>query len=382
MNIQSTDQAIEFAAPSVRNSLQARVRWGAREVLVGGDAPVCIQSMTNTDTGDAAATLDQIKTLAAAGCEIIRVAIPDHQAVDALPDIINGSPIPVIADIHFDYRLALGAINAGVHGIRLNPGNIGDEKKVRMVAEKAGDAGIPIRIGANSGSIKTAFMEEKLSKGLSREEALCEALVDSALEQCAILEKYNFRQIKVSLKASDVPVTVAAYRHFSAISDYPLHIGVTEAGTPGRGIVKSSVGIGTLLLEGIGDTLRVSLTADPLEEIITAVRILESCGLRTAEPDIVSCPTCGRTEIDLIKLAEKVEKLVASIKNSGKKIKLKKLAVMGCVVNGPGEAKDADLGIAGGKKQVILFKHGEIIGTFSETAGFNRLKEEIIRSSE
>ena len=204
-------------------------------ILIGGGAPVSIQSMTNTDTGDAAATLDQIKTLAAAGCEIIRVAIPDHQAVDALPDIINGSPIPVIADIHFDYRLALGAINAGVHGIRLNPGNIGDEKKVRMVAEKAGDAGIPIRIGANSGSIKTAFMEEKLSKGLSREEALCEALVDSALEQCAILEKYNFRQIKVSLKASDVPVTVAAYRHFSAISDYPLHIGVTEAGTPRAG---------------------------------------------------------------------------------------------------------------------------------------------------
>jgi len=364
--------------PERRTTRQIRVG----NVPIGGGAPVSIQSMTNTDTGDAAATLGQIKALAAAGCEIIRVAIPDRQAVDALPDIINGSPIPVIADIHFDYRLALGAINAGIHGIRLNPGNIGDEDKVRSVAEKAGEAGIPIRIGANSGSIKTDFMEEKLRKGLSREEALCEALVDSALEQCAILEKYSFRRIKVSLKASDVPVTVAAYRHFSAISDYPLHIGVTEAGTPGRGIVKSSVGIGTLLLEGIGDTLRVSLTADPLEEIITAVRILESCGLRTAEPDIVSCPTCGRTEIDLIKLAEKVEKLVAAIKNSGKKIKLKKLAVMGCVVNGPGEAKDADLGIAGGKKQIILFKHGEIIGTFSETAGFNRLKEEIIRSAE
>jgi (E)-4-hydroxy-3-methylbut-2-enyl-diphosphate synthase len=357
-----------------------QVRAGS--VLIGGGAPVSIQSMTNTDTGDATATLSQIKSLAATGCEIIRVAVPDHRAVDALPDIIAGSPIPVIGDIHFDYRLALGAINAGIHGIRINPGNIGDENRVRMVAEKAGGAGIPIRTGANSGSIKAGFMEEKLRKGLSREEALCEALVDSALEQCAILEKYGFRQIKVSLKASDVPATVAAYRHFSAISDYPLHIGVTEAGTPGRGIVKSSVGIGTLLLEGIGDTLRVSLTADPMEEIITAVRILESCGLRAAEPDIVSCPTCGRTEINLIELAEKVENLVSAIKNSGKKIKLKKLAVMGCVVNGPGEARDADLGIAGGKKQIILFKHGKIIGAFSETAGFDRLKEEIIHSAE
>ena len=352
------------------------------KLIIGGGAPVPIQSMTNTDTRDAAATLSQIKSLAAAGCEIIRVAIPDNQAVDALPDIITGSPIPVIGDIHFDYRLALGAIKAGIHGIRINPGNIGDEEKVRMVAEKAGETGIPIRIGANSGSINADFMEEKLRKGLSREETLCEALVDSALEQCAILEKYRFRNIKVSLKASDVPVTVAAYRHFSAISDYPLHIGVTEAGTAGRGIVKSSVGIGTLLLEGIGDTLRVSLTADPLEEIITAIRILESCGLRAAEPDIVSCPTCGRTEIDLIQLAEKVEKLVSDIKNSGKKIKLKKIAVMGCVVNGPGEAKDADLGIAGGKKQIMLFKHGKIIGTFPETTGFERFKEELIGSTE
>lgn len=351
-------------------------------IAVGGGAPVSIQSMTNTDTGDAAATLSQIKSLAAAGCEIIRVAVPDQQAVAALPAIIAGSPIPVIGDIHFDYRLAIGAINAGIHGIRLNPGNIGDETKVRQIAELAGAAGIPIRVGANSGSVKAGFMEDKLRRGISKEEALCEALVDSALEQCAILEKYGFRQIKVSLKASDVPVTVAAYRHFSAISDYPLHIGVTEAGTPGRGIVKSSVGIGTLLLEGIGDTLRVSLTADPLDEIITAVRILESCGLRTANPEIVSCPTCGRTEIDLIELAEKVEKLVASIKNSGKIIKLKKLAIMGCAVNGPGEARDADLGIAGGKKQVVLFKHGKIIGTFSETAGFERFTAELLSCSE
>ena len=352
------------------------------KLIIGGGAPVSIQSMTNTDTRDAAATISQIKSLAAAGCEIIRVAIPDNRAVDALPDIITGSPVPVIGDIHFDHRLALGAIKAGIHGIRLNPGNIGDEEKIRMVAEKAGEAGIPIRIGANSGSINADFMGKKLRKGLSREETLCEALVDSALEQCETLERYGFRNIKVSLKASDVPVTVAAYRHFSAISDYPLHIGVTEAGTMGRGIVKSSVGIGTLLLEGIGDTLRVSLTADPLEEIITAVRILESCGLRAAEPDIVSCPTCGRTEIDLIELAEKVEKLVSDIKKSGKKIKLKKIAVMGCVVNGPGEAKDADLGIAGGKKQIMLFKHGKIIGTFSETTGFERFKEELNRSTE
>ncbi|MFA7230314.1 MAG: flavodoxin-dependent (E)-4-hydroxy-3-methylbut-2-enyl-diphosphate synthase [Victivallaceae bacterium] len=347
-------------------------------IAIGGGAPVSIQSMTNTDTRDAVTTLAQIRKLAGLGCQIIRVAVPDKKAVEALPEIISGSPMPVIGDIHFDCKLALGAIDAGIQGIRINPGNIGSEDSVRLVAERAGGAGISIRVGANSGSLPEGMLEQFLKRGMSREDALSEALVQSALMQCGILEKYGFNEIKVSLKASDVPVTVMAYRKFATISDYPLHLGVTEAGTPARGIVKSAVGIGALLMDGIGDTIRVSLTADPEQEIITAVRILESCGLRSAEPDIVSCPTCGRTEIDLIGMAEKVEAIVDSIKASGKKIRLGKIAVMGCVVNGPGEAKDADLGIAGGKDKIVLFRFGKLIGTFNQADGFAMLQKEII----
>jgi (E)-4-hydroxy-3-methylbut-2-enyl-diphosphate synthase len=328
--------------------------------------------MTNTVTADAAGTLAQIRELAAAGCEIIRVAVPDSGAVEALPAILAGSPIPVIADIHFDYRLALGAIAAGIHGIRINPGNIGDVDKVRLIAEKAGEAGIPIRVGANSGS-------------LSEEMRLlppADALVESALAQCRILEGYGFRNIKVSLKASNVPVTVAAYEKFAARCDYPLHLGITEAGTPQSGIVKSSVGIGALLLRGLGDTIRVSLTAPPLAEIAPARRILEAAGLREASPEIVSCPTCGRTRIDLIELAERVENLVQEIKQQNRRIKLKKIAVMGCVVNGPGEARDADLGVAGGNNRLALFRHGEIIGTFAEAEGYELLRQEILNHTE
>ena len=349
-------------------------------VQIGGGAPVSIQSMTNTDTRDAAATLAQIGRLAHAGCEIIRVAIPDQAAVEALPAIIAGSPIPVIADIHFDYRLALGAIAAGIHGIRLNPGNIGAADRVRLVAEKAGSAGIPIRVGANSGSLPQGVMEQKLAAGMGHDDALAESLVESALQQCQILEEYGFNAIKVSLKASSVPVTFQACRIFAERADYPLHIGVTEAGTLKRGIIKSAAGIGALLLLGIGDTLRVSLTADPEEEVKTALILLESLGLRDASPEIVSCPTCGRTEIDLIGLAEKVEDLVAGIKASGKKINLKKIAVMGCVVNGPGEAKDADLGVAGGKGKLMLFRKGEPCGIYSEHEGFERLRDAILAS--
>ena len=303
---------------------------------IGGGAPVSIQSMTNTRTADGAATLTQIRELAALGCEIIRVAVPDQKAIIALPEIISGSPIPVIADIHFDYRLALASIKAGIHAIRINPGNIGKPEYVQMVAEKAGEAGIPLRVGANSGSLSEQFQHQPLPL----------ALVNSALEQCHILENFGFYNIKVSLKASNVAATVEAYEKFSQQSDYPLHVGVTEAGTPRSGIVKSAVGIGALLLRGIGDTIRVSLTAPPHDEIAPARQILEAVGLRCAAPEIVSCPTCGRTEIKLIELTERVENLIAETKSAGRKINLKKIAVMGCVVNGPGESKHANIGIS------------------------------------
>ncbi|MBU8902609.1 MAG: flavodoxin-dependent (E)-4-hydroxy-3-methylbut-2-enyl-diphosphate synthase, partial [Victivallales bacterium] len=265
-----------------------------------------------------------------------------------------------------------------VHAIRINPGNIGSENCIRQVAEAAGNAGIPIRVGSNSGSISNKVMEELRKSGSKSETIIAKALVQSALEQCQKLEAYGFNQIKVSLKASDVPLTLTACRRFANETDYPLHLGVTEAGTPGRGIIKSAVGIGALLLDGIGDTIRVSLTADPVQEVIAGIRILEACGLRSAEPEIISCPTCGRTEIELIALAEKVEHLIDSIKASGKKINIKKIAVMGCVVNGPGEAKDADFGIAGaGKGRVAVFKQGKIIGTYSQEEAFEILRREI-----
>jgi len=347
------------------------------KVAIGGGAPVSVQSMTNTDTRDAVSTLKQISELAAAGCDIIRVAVPDQQAVAALPRILNESPIPVIADIHFDYRLAIGAIDAGIHGVRINPGNIGSADRVQAVAEKAGSAGIPIRVGANSGSLPKGLMQSKIDSGMLHDDALAESLVESALEQCALLEKYGFRDIKVSLKASDVPITYKACHAFAERSDYPLHIGVTEAGTLKRGIIKSAAGIGGLLLAGLGDTMRVSLTADPVEEVKAGIILLESVGLREAKPEIVSCPTCGRTEIDLIGLTGKVEDIIAEIKASGKTIDLKKIAVMGCVVNGPGEASDADLGVAGGKGKLMLFKKGTPIGTWPEQEGFELFKAEI-----
>ena len=331
-------------------------------VLIGGGAPVSIQSMTNTNTADAKATIAQIKSIANCGCDIIRVAVPGKSAVNALPEILENSPIPVIADIHFDYRLALGAIKAGIHAIRLNPGNIKDKDKIRLVAEQAGEAGIPIRVGANSGSlpddIKLQMQDDSI---LSK----ANALVQAALRQCQILQEFNFDNIKVSLKSSSVPVTVQAYRQFSKISDYPLHIGVTEAGTVTIGTVKSAIGIGSLLLDGIGDTFRVSLTAKPEEEIKIAKLILESIGLRNPNPEIISCPTCGRTEFDLIALVHQVEDIVKKLKAQGKIIKIKKLAVMGCIVNGPGEASDAELGIAGVKGgKASLFIKGKSTGIF------------------
>ena len=348
---------------------------------VGGGAPVSVQSMTNTDTRNVARTLAQIKNLVKAGCEIVRVAVPDETAAHALPQIISGSSIPVIADIHFDARLALLAIEAGVHGLRLNPGNIGGPDKVRLVAEKAGEAGIPIRVGANAGSLPKGLLEDCMARCISREDAIAQALVESTLAQCRLLEECHFPAIKVSLKASDVSVTVSACRLIAARTDYPLHLGITEAGTLLRGSVKSAIGIGSLLLDGIGDTIRVSLTSDPVHELKVARLILEDVGLRSPCPEIVSCPTCGRTQVDLLGLAEKVERLVEELQASGALIKMRKIAVMGCVVNGPGEARDADIGLAGGKGVLMLFKKGEMVGTYSEREAFQLLREEILKAS-
>ncbi len=351
-------------------------------VKIGGGAPVSLQSMCNTDTRNAAATLSQINELARLGCDLIRVAVPDEAAADALRAIVKESPIPVIADIHFDHRLALASIEAGVPALRLNPGNISDPAKIREVAAAAREHRVAIRVGANFGSVRPEFVRKVEAGGVAPENLQAEVLVRSALEQCRLLEDCDFNAIKVSLKASNVPLTVAACRLFAERSDYPQHLGITEAGTPGRGIVKSAVGIGALLLDGIGDTIRVSLTADPIEEVVTGRRILESCGLVDAAPEIVSCPTCGRTEVDLIDLANRVENLVSEVKNSGHIIHLRKIAVMGCAVNGPGEARDADLGMAGAAKgKVVVFRFGEIVGAFDPEEGFEYLKLEILRNA-
>ena len=349
------------------------------DIPIGGGAPISIQSMTNTKTEDIEATLQQIFQLFEAGCEIIRVAVPNEEAVRALPQIIDKSPIPVIADIHFDYRLALGSIRGGAHGIRINPGNIGSKDKVKFIAKAANKAKIPIRVGANSGSLPKEWAKKVLecdkNNSLEHDQILANGLVASAFEQIKILEDCNFDNIKVSLKASSVRATFLAYKLFAEQSDYPLHIGVTEAGTLERGIIKSAVGIGALLLNGIGDTLRVSLTADPVEEVKVAKAILESCGFREPNVEIVSCPTCGRTNINLEELATKVEQIVAKKSADGrKKLNVKKIAVMGCVVNGPGEARDADLGIAGGVGKVAVFRNGDVIGTFSEEEGLKVLE--------
>ncbi|PKM47581.1 MAG: 4-hydroxy-3-methylbut-2-en-1-yl diphosphate synthase [Firmicutes bacterium HGW-Firmicutes-8] len=334
-------------------------------VPVGGNAPISVQSMTNTDTRDVLATVDQIKQLALAGCELIRVAVPDSAAADALRPITEQSPVPIIADIHFDYKLALQAVANGVDGLRLNPGNIGDAGRVREVVKAAAERCIPIRIGVNAGSLDKVILEKY--GGVT-----AQGLVESALEHVKILEELHFNDIKISLKCFDIPLMMEAYRLMAAKVDYPLHIGVTEAGTPWAGTIRSAVGIGALLAQGIGDTIRVSLTGDPVEEVRAGFEILKSLDLRQRGPVIISCPTCGRTEIDLIKIAEEVEKRIRDIKEPIK------VAVMGCVVNGPGEARQADIGIAGGKEAGLLFKRGEIVRKIPEA----NLVEELVREIE
>ena len=317
-------------------------------VPLGGGAPVTIQSMTNTRTDDVEATLHQIRTLAAAGCEIIRVAVPDMAAAKAVGKIKEGSPIPVVVDIHFDYKLALEAIAAGADKVRINPGNIGGADHVKAVAQACAQRGVPIRIGVNGGSLEKPL--------LAKYGGVCpEAMVESAFGHIRLLNQFDFDDICVSLKSSSVPMTMKAYQLMSQASDYPLHIGVTEAGTVRMGTLKSAVGIGGLLALGIGDTMRVSLSADPVEEVYAAKEILKAAGVRREGAELVSCPTCGRTRIDLIALANEVEE---RLKTVDKPITV---AVMGCVVNGPGEASAADCGIAGGVGEGLLFKKGQIV---------------------
>ena len=317
-------------------------------VPIGGGAPVTIQSMTNTRTDDVEATLHQIRTLAAAGCEIIRVAVPDMAAAKAVGKIKEGSPIPVVVDIHFDYKLALEAIAAGADKVRINPGNIGGADHVKAVAQACARRGVPIRIGVNGGSLEKPL--------LAKYGGVCpEAMVESAFGHIRLLNQFDFDDICVSLKSSSVPMTMKAYQLMNQASDYPLHIGVTEAGTARMGTLKSAVGIGGLLALGIGDTMRVSLSANPVEEVYAAKEILKAAGVRKEGAELVSCPTCGRTRIDLIALANEVEE---RLKTVDKPITV---AVMGCVVNGPGEASAADCGIAGGVGEGLLFKKGQIV---------------------
>ncbi|EEO34611.1 flavodoxin-dependent (E)-4-hydroxy-3-methylbut-2-enyl-diphosphate synthase [Fusobacterium mortiferum] len=334
-------------------------------LLIGGGNPIVIQSMTNTTTSDVEATVNQIKKLEAAGCQMVRMTINNEEAAKAIGEIKKRVDVPLCADIHFDYKLALLAIENGIDKLRINPGNIGSDENIKAVVEKAKEKNIPIRIGVNSGSIEKHILE-KYGKPTA------DGMVESAMYHINLLEKNGFNDIVVSLKASNVKMMVEAYRKISKLIDYPLHLGVTEAGTAFQGTVKSAIGIGALLVDGIGDTIRVSLTEDPVEEIKVAKEILKVLGLIEAGVEIVSCPTCGRTEIDLIGLAKKVEK---EFENENRKIKI---AVMGCIVNGPGEAREADYGVAGGKGVGVLFKKGQIVKKVDESEILIELKKLIM----
>lgn len=335
-------------------------------VKIGGSAPISVQSMCNTDTRDVSATLAQINELTAAGCEIVRLAVLNKDAASAIKEIVKGSKIPVIADIHFDYRLAIDCINNGIHSLRLNPGNIGNLENIKKVVNLAKQQQIPIRIGINSGSLEKEFAQLDIS--------LPEKMVKSALKHIQILEDLNFDLIKVSLKSSDVLTTIEAYKLIATQIEYPLHLGVTEAGTLKSGLIKSAVGLGSLLSSGIGDTIRVSLTENPTEEIFAGFGILKSLGLREKGVNFVSCPTCGRCQINLIDLAKKVE-------NEFKDLDMPiTIATMGCPVNGPGEAKHADFGVAGGIKEGYIFKKGEVIAKVPENEIIEKLSEIIKKS--
>lgn len=333
-------------------------------VSIGGGSRILIQSMLNTPSYDVEASVKQAKALEAAGCEIIRAAIPDMDALKLVPALKEAVNVPIVADIHFDYRLAIECVAAGIDKVRINPGNIGDDSRVKAVVDACKSKGVPIRIGVNSGSLEKTILAKYGSP-------CAQALVESALYHASLLEKFDFNDIVISIKSSNVQTMIEAYRLMSEKSRYPLHLGVTEAGTQRMGIIKSSVGIGTLLSEGIGDTIRVSLTADPVQEVYAAKDILSALGIRNDGVEMISCPTCGRTRIDLISLANKVEE---AMRNVHKNIKV---AVMGCVVNGPGEAREADIGIAGGDGCAVIFKKGQVLRKVSEEDALTELLSEI-----
>jgi len=347
--------------------LTRQIRIGT--ILIGGGAPCSVQSMCSTDTRNIAATTHQITALSEAGCELVRCAVLDSDAAEALGTIKDAITIPLIADIHFDYKLALTALKKGVDGLRINPGNIGEKWKVQEVVQAARERSVPIRIGVNAGSLEKELLEK-----FGRPTA--EAMVESALGHVRILEELGYDQIKISIKASDVMKTIEAYRLLSQRVDYPLHIGITEAGTTFSGTIKSSVGLGILLSEGIGDTLRVSLTGDPVDEIRVGYGILKALGLRQRGINLVSCPTCGRCQIDLVPVAEEVERRLQGI------TKPLTVAIMGCVVNGPGEAREADVGVAGGKGEGLLFRHGEVIRKVPEKELADALVAEVEKMAE
>jgi len=351
-----------------------RVQVG--QVAIGGDAPISVQSMTKTDTRDAAATLEQIRALAEVGADIVRVAVPDMKAARALEDIVKESPLPVVADIHFNYRLALEALRRGAHKIRLNPGNLRRGEEVKAVAEACAERGVPIRVGVNAGSVSPEVRERY--EGLDDPvEATARAMVKSAVGHIRLLEEVDFRDLVVSLKAFDVPTTLLANRLFSKQSDYPLHLGITEAGRPPAGHIRSCVGLAILLAEGIGDTLRVSLTADPVEEVKAGRELLSALGLKRSGLILVSCPVCGRCEIDLTELAARTEEQLApldsKLRRAGRQLRV---AIMGCVVNGPGEAKEADVGLAAGKGRAVLFSRGKPIRTLPMEGALEALLEQ------
>ena len=333
-------------------------------VAIGGDSPISVQSMTNTPTSDAIATIEQIKRLEQAGCDIVRAAVSSREDAEAIRRIKMKTNLPLIADIQFDYRLALMAIGSGVDGLRINPGNIGSDEKVKEVVKACKAEGISIRIGVNSGSISRATLDKY--NGVNEN-----SMVESALEQVRLLESMDFHDIKISLKASSVPLTIKSYLRMSELCDYPLHLGITEAGTPWRGTIKSSVGIGSILAMGVGDTIRVSLTGDPVEEVKVGKEILKSLGLLNEGLELISCPTCSRTHIDLISIAEEAEKRLEGMK------KPIKVAIMGCAVNGPGEAREADIGIAGGNGEGLIFKKGKIVRKVPEEDLLEELMKEI-----
>lgn len=334
--------------------------------VIGGGAPIAIQSMTNTRTEDVAATVAQITALTKAGCEIIRCAVPTMEAAKALSEIKKQITIPLVADIHFDYRLAIAAMENGADKIRINPGNIGGEEKIRAVVSCAKERGIPIRVGVNSGSLEKELVEKYGG-------VCAQGLVESALHKTALIEDMGYDNLVISIKSSDVLMCAKAHELIAEKTDHPLHVGITEAGTLTSGNIKSAIGLALILSKGIGDTIRVSLTGDPLEEIRSAKLILRTLGLRSGGIEVVSCPTCGRTQIDLISLANQVEQMVMDIPLDGVKV-----AVMGCVVNGPGEAKEADIGIAGGKGSGLLIRHGEVVRTMPEDELLQALREELM----